>query len=256
MNIELENNSAPLLEKFFKDRPDIEGVIVDLDNTLFLTDEYFEEAIFCIGMDIAEHLDIYKPSELIAQELNNKVGEIYKRNKYHPRLINEECAEALMEYLNIEKIPENMQNILDYWLKDFYLKSPELNKNAVIVLNEVRECDKRIGSHSHAPNKWTAIKADVVSEELGEDFPYFATDINMKKDMYQWLEACKSFGFSIENTMVIGDSFSSDIIPSIQAGCKHVIWIDRYNKGLDKDYVIPGGVEVIVVNNIGQIVEL
>jgi len=53
-----------------------------------------------------------------------------------------------------------------------------------------------------------------------------------------------------------GDSFSSDIIPSIQAGCKHVIWIDRFNKGLDKDYVIPDGVEVIVVNDIGQILEL
>lgn len=253
MNIELENNSAPTLEKFFNDREDIQGIMFDVDNTLVVTDKYFSDITYYLGMDIAEQIEISKSSEVIAQELGNKIGEIYRRNKYHPILMDELCKEALKEYLSIENVSEDIQSVLDYWLKDFYLESPALNEGTVPLLKEIRRCQRKIGLHSHAQDEWTRIKAGVISEGLGESIPYFFTDISLNKDKDRWIQSCEIIDTPIENVLVVGDNLYADIVPAIEAGCKHLIWIDRHDIKIPEEITIPDNVELIIVNRLGEI---
>jgi FMN phosphatase YigB (HAD superfamily) len=141
-------------------------------------------------------------------------------------------------------------------LRNFYNISPDLYRDTITVLEELRRCNKTIGLHSHAQKSWTKIKAEDLGEKLGERVPYFTTDLSKKKDKEQWIKSCEIIDTPIENILVIGDSFSSDIIPSIEAGCKHLIWIDKYNNGLPKDFVVSKDVELITVNDIGYILHL
>jgi len=124
MNIELENNSAHSLENFFKEREDILGVMFDVDNTLVITDKYYRDILYSIGMDIAEQVVTSKSPEVVIEELSSKIWEIHRANQYHPMLMDEQCKKALKEYLSIEEISDDIQTILDHWLHDFYLKSP------------------------------------------------------------------------------------------------------------------------------------
>ena len=99
MNIELENNSAHSLENFFKEREDILGVMFDVDNTLVITDKYYRDILYSIGMDIAEQVVTSKSPEVAIEELSSKIWEIHRANQYHPMLMDEQCKKALKEYL-------------------------------------------------------------------------------------------------------------------------------------------------------------
>jgi len=93
----------------------------------------------------------------------------------------------------------------------------------------------------------------MINGVVGEEIPYLATDISLKKDYVSWQKAVKMIDTRMQNTLVVGDNFYADILPAIQAGCKNLIWIDRGDIGYPKDYVIPFDVEVTIVNDLSEL---
>lgn len=108
--------------------------------------------------------------------------------------------------------------------------------------------------HSHAQDEWTRIKANVISKEVGEDIPYFSTDILLKKDKDSWMKSCEIIDIPIENVLIIGDNLHADILPPIEAGCKHLVWINRHNTKIPEQTPISDNVELITVNRLEEII--
>ena len=254
MDIELENNSAPELERFLQERH-ISNVIFDVDNTLFNTYQYYSEAIMLASLEVAEWLTTSKPSERIAIEMEKKVFQIYRRGNSQPVLVGKQYIEALTEYLDQEPSLEMLEAIQNVF-SDFYMETPTLKEHSLKVLRTLLECNVGITLHSHAQEEWTRMKAEVLSDGLDTQIPYLATPIDVSKDERSWIMAASLSQNCIANTLVVGDSLQSDIFPAISAGCKHLVWIDEQDKGLPSDINLPEDVELIIVRDISELMLL
>lgn len=254
MNIELENNSAPSIEKFIKEK-DIESVIFDLDNTLFATHEYYIDVLTEMGWDMAEYLRSTKPSEIIASDYTRTVLTSFANGGYKPRLIHEQCLEGFELYIKEEKIRDM---IMDDKLEDFYKTVPSPYQNTISTLREVCKSGVNVAFHSHAQKEWTEMKVNYIKSELGNlglYLPYLATDITKEKDKDSWLTAFSMVGGSTKNIMVVGDSANSDLIPPLQVGCRHVVWLNRKGSSIPDilyDYKYKGKC-IYMVSDIGEL---
>ncbi|MDD4382448.1 MAG: hypothetical protein PHE21_03880 [Candidatus Dojkabacteria bacterium] len=230
MNIELENNSAPSIEKFFKER-EIESIVLDLDNTLFATDEYYVGVFTEMAMDMAEHLKSTKPSEIIVKEYIQNIHIAFIKNGSRPRLIEEQCIEGLDMYLG-DRSEELKSEIMGNKLDDFYRTVPALYENSISTLRAICNTGVNMAFHSNAQWHWTERKVNRIGEglrDLNPPLPFLATDITKEKDKESWLSAFSLVGGSTKHIVAGGDNVYFDLIPPLQVGCKYVVWLNRKN---------------------------
>ena len=254
MYTEFEKDSAPSLENFLRER-NLDTVAFDIDNTLLATHEYYRQALYEIGMDVAERNTTSRRAEDIATEFIQIVLDEYKRGNYRPILMDEQCESALRRHFG-DSLDPNLLQIVNDLLEDFYTTSPQIYEATPHVLQVIKSLGAEIVLHSHAQEEWTRIKAEDLSFAVGFTLPYLATDITEEKDSSSWLRALQLIDRDISKTLVIGDSFTSDILPAIHAGCKHLVWIDYYGTGIPQNVEIPSDVEIVVVKNIQEILKL
>lgn len=240
MQIELENDSAPSL-KDFVERNDIHGVGFDLDSTLIDTHYYYDEGLFSIGMTVAEKLQINIPNEEIATEIVRIAKEIYSENN-KPMLITELCYQAICKYKS-EEFAMGMRELVNDTLEYFYLHTPEPYLKTKDVLEIIHSLGLPIIIHSHAQPDWTGMKIQRLKEETGLSLRYLATDINGEKDLESWRRAVALIGLDISEVLIVGDNLKSDIIPALEAGCKHVVWLNHFGRELPEE--LKGSVYVI-----------
>lgn len=256
MNIELENNSAPSIEKFVKEKG-IESIVFDLDNTLFATHEYYINTFMEMGWDMAEYLKSTKPSEVIARDYTHYILASFARSGSRPQLIQDQCFEGFNIYLGDES-KKIGNKIIDNKLDNFYKTVPELYQYTIPALREICKAGINIAFHSHAQKEWTKLKVNNLKEglkDLNVYLPFLATDISEKKDKDSWLAAFSSVGGSIKSIAVVGDSVYSDLVPPLELGCRHVVWLNR------KRDVIPNilyhykeeGKCIYMINDIGDL---
>lgn len=252
MNIEFENNSAPLLEKFLEER-EIEAVVMDIDNTLLATHKYYREHIDDLGMDLAEYSLSTKPSDILSKEYKDAIYAIFIREKFKPKLIKDQCKQGLDEYWGEERASE-LYWLIDEHVTHFYENVPEMFPHIEQLFEILKRYDLKVALHSHAQYEWTRKKSEEIQEVVQMHLPYLATPISKEKDMESWIEAFMLVEKSPENILVMGDNFYADIVPAIEAGCKNLVWIDANNKGIPNDYMKPEGVEILVVSGLEDLV--
>jgi FMN phosphatase YigB (HAD superfamily) len=260
MNPKIEKNSAlPFIELL--DEEEIEDVIFDLDGTLLKTDEHFSELVYGLGIEIASNLDIISPNYFLCDEisrgLENQTYEIYYENNRKPTLIDQQYEHALLryfEYLGVEEVTDDMREIIRDYAQECYSNSPEVYEGVVEILKVIKDSGRGIFFHSHAQVSWTGIKAEYLSKSVGLDnIGYLATPIDQKKDLESWLKAIAMTKSKPEHILTVGDNFQADVLPSIQAGCKNVVWINRLDKKFPKDFQLPKGVNLYVIEDISQL---
>jgi FMN phosphatase YigB (HAD superfamily) len=243
-----ENNFVKYL-----DSKDIEAVVFDVDNTLLATSDYYyfhtTQLSKKLYKKVAKNQDLDEFIEIVDQFLND----LYIQRRYsQPVLIHIWYTDALNEYLN-GNIPDELKDEVEEYFKDFYSIVPTPYEVAVDVLNTVVNSSRKIALHSHAQEDWTKMKAKYLSKLIDYDIPYLATPIDIEKDSRSWLKAFNLIKSNPKNTLVIGDSFRSDILPSIEAGSRYLTWIDRYEKELPKDFESRDDVELQIVKNLEEL---
>jgi FMN phosphatase YigB (HAD superfamily) len=256
----LKEDSAPSLVEYL-DNEDIEYVIFDLDGTLLKTDEHFHDLLTRLGLEISTCMEDISPNyflcDEIARQLENQKSEIYYSNNRQPTLIDELYPQALtkyFEYLGVGEITEQMQEVIRDYAHECYSKSPKEYDFVVEILREIISSGRGVLFHSHAQDSWTKIKAEYLSKLSGlENIDYLATPMERKKDIVSWLEAIVMTKSKPERILTVGDNFQADILPSIQAGCKNVVWINRLGRKLPKDFQLPEDANLYIVEDISEL---
>lgn len=208
---------------------DIKNVLFDMDSTLVDTDPYFEknmksviEKIIYIDTNTNDVVINYVFS--LAKEIFKEVGK--------PMLVDQLVNQAITKYYdenNIQYDSTILKTEIEKLFENFYTVSPEVFPSTLELLKKLKDNDIKIGVYSHAQYEWTGIKIRKIKEKYIQkymeeiDIPYTTTDISQSKDADGWGEAGKRLNFNISETLVIGDSWSSDILPAISAGYRFLV---------------------------------
>jgi len=233
MQIELENNSAPSLKDFIE-KNNIQGIGFDLDSTLIDTTGYFDMALIMTGMAVAERMESTVVNEEIAIEIRNIAREIYLENGNKPILLTELFHKAISRYRSEEFALETDSVVSDV-LSFVYINSPDLYPETEKVLRYLKSLDFPVVVHSHSQQEWMNVKMNMIKEKTGIKLPSLATDINGEKDSQSWKDATSLLGLDISEMLIVGDSLTSDILPALEAGCKHVVWLNHLGKELPEE---------------------
>lgn len=247
-----EEKKSSLLE--YLESRDIEAVLFDIDNTLLVTNQYYRERTSKLGRLLADKIDSKKDPEVISKEIIKVMQVGYKKEHGKPRLIDDRYIRSLEEYLQEDVSKEIEEYILEYF-KEFYHNSPSPYEAAPSVLKTFFECNVKIALHSHAQEEWTKIKVNLLEDLVGFKLPYLSTPIDKDKDSKSWLKACQIVNSKPENTLVVGDNFTFDILPSIEAGSRSLVWVDLYRVGIQEELKLEDDVQLIVINDIKDLIE-
>lgn len=237
--IELETTPI-LLDHILEDAINpIHGVIFDIDNTLLSTDSQFTQWQNLCSLDILENFPL---SSVNADEFVRRM-EICLNIEYEERLssIEEVYIRAFLRYFNGNE-PDNIAEIMDRIRKnfeDFYDTVPEIKDGVVDCLNHLREVGIPFGLNSLAQLLWTAKKTKYLENITSKsNIPFNAVDITQKKDSDSWKRTAEKIGIPIEEALVIGDNWNSDIMPAVLAGCKNVVWINPRELSVSDDFFL------------------
>ena len=247
------------VEKLFTDK-NITSVGFDLDNTLLDTDSYYVKVKDSVFSDFIDTNFNGSEKEEKIKKLNDVASSRYKHRHQHglkPPLIHDECFSTISDSFP-DLLDEKLDGILELHTKDFYMKSPALYPEAIDFLNLLTEVDSinHIFGATDAQEDWSRIKAEyILSSTRLKEFPYFSTDLKVRKNPEWWLDVFSNIETNPENIMIVGDNYYADIYSSLLAGVKHAIWINRHGKSLEdfEEYPLPKGAEVITVKNIREI---
>ena len=228
------------VKEYFEEN-NIQYVLFDMDRTLVDTGPYFNKRMFKAVLYIVK--DIYKNKTLtkqkeITQDILN-ISTDYYRKTYTPMLVDQLTLLAIETYLQQKNVAFNKEIIessLKKYYKNFYSSSPSLFPYTTKTLNQFVKLDAKMGVYSHAQDTWTSKKVEKIKQEYKKEYntdlilPFYTTDINDSKDSFGWRKAAKHLDFTIEQTLVVGDSLTSDIKPAIDAGFKYLIYLFHSNE--------------------------
>ncbi len=246
--------SAPLLERIIKEN-DIEGVLLDLDNTVLYTNEYYWLIQDSLSMELAEMFESSIPSERFTERMAYNLHLVYGEGR-NLVTIEEKYKEALELYFK-DNHPKNYVQYLYFvkrYLKDFYDTCPEIIEGSVEMLSYLKNMGICFAFNSHAQEKWTKLKAMRFAEELNMHcIPFNAIDLKYTKDKYSWCKSARFLGKDIEKTLVVGDSLAADIFPAIEAGCKNLVWIKGDLDKLPQEIKDNPDIHIWVVDSVKEI---
>ncbi len=219
----------------------IKFVLFDMDRTLVDTATYFDEemtnAIINIVAKIHPDFPLKKQIK-ITKEILKLANEIYKRDKT-PTLVDSLTLDALDLYFkkkNIKIKKADISKSLKSLYKEFYITSPLTFPYTVKTLHKINRLGIKMGVYSHAQKGWTKVKIATIKKEYLNRFqinlrlPFFTTKITDSKDKKGWINAGKHFNLNLKNTLVIGDSLSSDVYPALEAGYGYILYLSHNNK--------------------------
>lgn len=259
---ETEEKRIARITDFF-DQEEIYSVVFDLDATLLDTNRYYQEHLLSAGNKFTEALDFTKyPEEGIGRDVYNEAMEIYKKIK-KPSNVNLLTLKAIQEYakkigredLYNEKI-NSIIDTLDDHFRLFYHKSPEVFSDTPHIIDIVLRTGREVYIHSIGDWSWTEIKVMKIESAYRQYrkkflentiLPFYATDINAKKDVNAWEHAARYLGFSPFHSLIVGDNYESDIEPAIALSCRHIVHIDK------TEYDETQSSKVVIVRGIGEI---
>lgn len=260
--IEFEKNSAPLLE-YFQQR-NIDAVAFDIDNTVLDTQGQFHETLYALGLEISQELpaDIVPYTyEEISRQLENEVYAVYYKNRRRPVMIGTQFEQVLVDYLkhlSLGGVTEKMKERIRFYEQRHYTNPPKVYSSTPEILELVLSSGRKVVFNSHAQDDWTQIKIQYIASQINQvdTFPYVSVPITEDKNAESWLQAYSKVDTKPENTLTVGDNFTADIIPAIEAGCKSVVWINPREYELPEDFILPEDIDLFIVENIEQLRDL
>ncbi len=255
-----KENTLDIVERVsnYFEKEGIESVVFDLDSTLVDTDPYFKEKIIVGGNLISWELNIYGNG--LGGDIYRNAVQIHKESN-HPIAVDTITLSALERYIKengLEEIynerKESIGILVRRYFKDFYNNSPKLFTNTLKVLNTLANTNRDISVYSHAQMGWTEVKVKEIEKQYMKrygseiEIPFYSTDMNSTKDEIGWRYAQRNLHFDFTKSLIVGDNYYADILPSYNLGCRNLVYINR------RGYIptdIPE--DIVVVKDIGDI---
>ncbi len=244
----------------------IEGILFDLDDTLISTYEtmvnqwkvnsalmiaYLKDN-YDYEIEFKKFLDIYHKTEI--EEY--KSGDVSFISRF-PDIVR-----GLSRTLEVDiKQQEFIDHFLPYIAK-IYDETPEPFDGALECLHSLRNFTVLICTHSG--DEWTKLKIDYLRDLYFKKFHQelnvltHSINLNKAKDSKEWGKAIQLTGIKASDLIAVGDSFNSDILPAIEAGIEHLVWITKNSKDKNNDVnrIKELGKHVEIIKNISNLNEL
>jgi len=232
MNGDIEKIPTRKLERALE-RRDIRAVIFDLDNTVFLTDDYYITKKQNAYLEIAQLFPIkgLSPEEIMKQ-MSDAVHKKFVERNCKPLPVIEEYEQGLKEFYQ-ENFHPQMSEILNKHFFGFYNNSPKIIPEAIPLFHFLYNYPQIsfFAANTLADQDWTQVKIEQMKKMCGiDEIPFYTTEIENLKDWGKPVSDALNMGLSFQNILVIGDSLDSDILPARSLGVKNLIWIDRRNQ--------------------------
>lgn len=205
--------------------PHFEGILLDLDNTLYnyeITHNVaLEEAIFLVSTTLLEDFaTIKKFFELARIEINSELKETAAS---HNRLL---YFQRMFELMELNPLDHSLQVYQCYW--DKFIEHLKVFEHVYDFLESVQEKKICILTDLTAHIQFRKIKKlgldkycryMVTSEEAGREKPH----------PYMFLLAAHKLGLSIDRVCMIGDNYEKDILGAKRVGIE-AFWFNPENK--------------------------
>lgn len=227
MGVEINELETPaLLLDLIVEENDIQGLLIDLDNTVLHTSKYYIETEKSLSLSLFSQVAIDTIDEEFATSMSAIMRRQYFERHGQPILVIDRYMYALEEYLGVEEAQKYRDFVSEY-LKEFYEVSPQIIDGALDFSKKIMKLDLPYIYTSNAQESWTHIKVREFEKELGvENIKYNAIDIDKVKNEYDWIQSSELIEVSIGNTLIVGDSLDADILAGIRAGCRNLVWIN------------------------------
>lgn len=227
----------------------IAGILCDLDDTLLETWPLFDEQInmycdFCSNALGVEQNTFRKSLQTFNDSTFVKYG--VRRSKWQIVI-----AQLATLYGGSS---ESILTKYYYLLDEIYRTAPKLKPGVEEFLERVNEKHLKLSIITHANIPWTIIKMDKYGLWSKIDSLRIVSETGHKTEK-EWLEECVRMRVMPFETLGIGDSILSDIIPMFKAGIAHRVWIDNANAWkMYVDHELPKG--TVTVKSIADVIPL
>lgn len=246
------------LERTLKERG-IKALIFDLDNTVFDTNPYYIDKKEASFLEIVNNFPVENEEPAItAKKISQDVSRKFYERNCKPLPVKVEYEIGLRDFYKDNYHPL-MDEILDKHLEGFYDNTPEIFPEAINLFHFFYHYPnmKFFAANTLAGEDWTKVKIEYMEEKCDiPDIPYYTTDIEHPKDWKKPISDALKKGVALEEILVIGDSLSSDIQPSIGEGVEHLIWIDRIGERNREASSLSDLDKVMIVDTLEEIWDL
>ncbi|MBU1071382.1 HAD family hydrolase [Patescibacteria group bacterium] len=221
-------NGANRLKEWFVDRG-ITHVLFDMDGTLVDTRDHYRSRMhqYCdflakeSGRDGAEIFDLFMD------------GIVSLRDEFQVRpAVLDVPARVLAKMcgVNGNELEEEIDKLMA-----IFEWSPEVLAEAVNQVRLVRDAGVDTVVVTHAGEDWTWKKR---MDFVGLFKAWVCTRTDRPKDVVAWLGAVTDLDTSLNEVMVVGDGWESDIEPALEMGVRIVVWVRNGAEPRNDDRVI------------------
>jgi FMN phosphatase YigB (HAD superfamily) len=252
----MKNNTN--LQNTLKERG-IKALIFDLDNTVFDTDPYYIDKKEASFLEVVSNFPVENEDPTTtAKKISDDVRKKFYERGCQPLPVKVEYGNGLRDFYKEDYHPL-MDEILDKHLEGFYENTPEIFPEAIELFSFFYHYPnmKFFAANTLAGEDWTKVKIEYMKEMCKiPDIPYYTTDIEYPKDWKKPISDALKQGVALEEILVVGDSLNSDILPSIEQGVEHLIWIDREERRDEAITSCPSVSKVMIVDTLSDIWDL
>lgn len=217
--VEIEKRAA-LLKEHLRKRG-IELALIDFDDTLIYIQEIFlaQMAVFYEQIAHEHNLEI----EVVASTLhriNRKgfetTGISVSIDGWYKRI------EQFEQEMGIQVSPEHTDILMH-----IYQTPPRIREGATQTLDVFQKGGIQTGLVTHANNEWTFRKLEQTGlKRYFADRDIHVIDEKGFKTPDAWKEAIETYQKRPIETIVVGNSLSSDIYPAVEIGVKEAYWLN------------------------------
>lgn len=200
----------------------VEAFVFDLDDTLISTREIFHRQ-----MDILyNNFQVILPDlsrEEIKRQFEGMNDRAYEKYKVNPQRWDAVLDEFCQHHSRIQPLDKRASLKI---LGEIYTTIPEFKPGVEETLSVLKSADAKIGVVTHANEKWTKWKKDVLSlgRFIKEENIYVVSE-DGDKDKIAWQAALDNFGLNASAVAVVGDSVRTDIFPAYEIGVRYLFWV-------------------------------
>lgn len=198
-------------EKF--SRWGVDGVLVDLDDTLIYTSEIFRRYMEEYAVQVSSLTGIDK--EIFAKDLSEINDREYLNSGVSPKRWDNVVATLAEKHLSGKEVILESLPIL----KKIYVTEPRMRSGAVESLKIFQEIGLKTALVTHANVEWTNWKMDRLGLWDYFDAVVIADENKMKKPEH-WLQGAVMIDVQPRRCMVVGDNLKGDILSAASLGMK------------------------------------
>lgn len=236
-------------------RRGLRNIVFDLDSTLVATDTTFRRRIDNFARWVVDNSSYQRTLEDVVRDFYLLHSEVKKTHFVNPigfEVLGYSLAKAYGLH-NRQDVDKEVQELVEC-----YEEAPELIPGAVETLDVVTEIGLEKGIITHAGEWWTGVKLAYTG--LDKFFPQervHCIGVNGRKEVLGWRDGFYKFGFDEVETLIVGDNFTSDIIPAKEAGAWGAVWVMRMHRGNYPlhPYLVDPDHNVFVVERIGEMLD-